>query len=81
MRTKRLIALLLVILALTSVASCDIEPPEPLPKSKQYYEYFNTVSAVSSYLGDTDEEFTDNCEVVEGILSEYHKLFDIYFFG
>lgn len=76
---KKLIALLLAILALTSVASCDIEPPEPLPKSKQYYEYFNTVSAVSSYLGDTDEEFTDNCEVVEGILSEYHKLFDIYY--
>lgn len=77
---KKLIALLvLTALTLASVVSCDIKPPEPLPKSKQYYEYFNTVSVVSSYLGDSEEDFADNCEVVEGILSEYHKLFDIYY--
>ena len=77
---KKLIALLLLgALMLGTAVSCDIATPTPTPRSKQYYEYFNTVSVITSYLGDTEDEFTDNCNVVDSILSEYHRLFDIYY--
>ena len=77
---QRIIALLLLISILSlSLISCDVKTPDPEPKHKEYYEYFNTVSSVSSYLGESDKNFDDNCKTVEKILEEYHKLFDIYY--
>ena len=46
---------------------------------KQYFEFFDTVSYVYSYAGDGNEALDENAEIVAGILSEYHKLFDIYY--
>lgn len=48
------------------------------PKGKAYFSYFDTVSYVYSYAGDSDEDFNANCAEVSSLLSEYHELFDIY---
>ena len=52
---------------------------EPQPQSQAYYEYFDTVSTVISYRGDSTDEFSKNCEAVSALLMEYHRLFDIYY--
>lgn len=53
---------------------------EENPKSKgmMYYGFFDTVSYVYSYAGDTDEQFRQRCGIVSETLDYYHKLFDIY---
>ncbi len=56
----------------------EIENPEPEPKGMAYFTYFDTVSSVYSYSGDSQEQFEKNCEEITAILGEYHKLFDIY---
>ena len=43
------------------------------------FTFFDTVSYVYSYAGDSKEEFEANSEGVFEILGEYHKLFDIYY--
>ena len=48
-------------------------------KGMRYYEYFDTVSDIYSYAGDSQEAFEANCGAVSEILSKYHKLFDIYY--
>lgn len=52
---------------------------EPKTQGKSYYEYFDTVSAIFSYRGDSAEEFSEHCEAVSALLGDYHKLFDIYY--
>lgn len=49
------------------------------PQGMVYFEYFDTVSYVYSYAGDSQESFEKKCGGVSTILSEYHKLFDIYY--
>ena len=44
-----------------------------------YYAFFDTVSYVYSYAGDSQEAFENNCNAVSEILGSYHKLFDIYY--
>ena len=71
-----------LILSATLFSSCTtlpIIPREPQTQSKSYYEYFDTVSMVISYKGDTSEEFNANCDAVSELLKEYHQLFDIYY--
>lgn len=51
----------------------DIEP-----QGKAYFTYFDTVSYVYSYAGDSAEQFNDRSAEVSTILGEYHRLFDIY---
>ncbi|MBQ6529267.1 MAG: FAD:protein FMN transferase [Clostridia bacterium] len=48
------------------------------PKGKVYYTYFDTVSYVYDYAGDSAERFDDRSAEVSHILSAYHRLFDIY---
>lgn len=48
------------------------------PRGKVYFAYFDTVSYIYSYAGDTEERFESRCSAVSGILEEYHRLFDIY---
>ena len=52
---------------------------EPQTQARSYYEFFDTVSVIFSYLGDPEEEFAGNCNAVSELLGEYHKLFDIYY--
>ncbi len=74
MRT-RLIALFLLILPPFLLLSCG---PSPSLRTQEYYDLFNTVSVVQSYLGDSKEDFRTRCDTVYKTLSEYHRLFDIY---
>lgn len=43
------------------------------------FTYFDTVSYVYSYAGDSQEVFEANVNSVFEILGEYHRLFDIYY--
>ena len=43
-----------------------------------YFNYFDTVSYIYSYAGDSEERFNSRSSDVSAILEEYHKLFDIY---
>ena len=48
------------------------------PKGKAYFAYFDTVSYVYSYAGDSEKSFDAHCAAVSAVLSDYHELFDIY---
>ncbi len=79
-------ALLLSLLVLSACAApaareSAAETPTPQkiePKGKVYYTYFDTVSYVYDYAGDSAERFDDRSAEVSHILMEYHQLFDIY---
>ena len=43
------------------------------------YVLFNTESKITSYIGETQEEFEKNSTLAYQMLEEYHKLFDIYY--
>ena len=75
---KRIISFLMCLtFLLLPLTSC--KEKKPTTQAKSYYEYFDTVSTILSYKGDSEEEFTENHEAVAKLLGEYHKLFDIYY--
>ncbi len=82
---KKLISLILCFcLFVLPFSSCrsgtdNEKAKEPATQAKSYYEYFDTVSVIFSYKGDSLEEFTQNHTAVAELLGEYHKLFDIYY--
>ena len=49
------------------------------PKGMVYFTFFDTVSYVYSYKGDSQKDFEARCKGVSDILSEYHSLFNIYY--
>ena len=62
-----------------SAAAAETPVPQKIePKGKVYYSYFDTVSYVYDYAGDSAERFDERSAEVSHILSEYHQLFDIY---
>ncbi len=80
MKTKSLLcAVLCIALSLICLSSCAWKEKESEPQAESYYNFFDTVSVIFSYKGDSPEEFSDNCKAVSELLSEYHKLFDIYY--
>ena len=79
MKKKIFPPLIAGILALSALlAGCASKPAEIERHGKAYYNYFDTVSYVYSYAGDSAEQFEDRSAEVSRILEEYHKLFDIY---
>lgn len=77
MKTKlRMVAAVLCISALLSVFSCS--SPDPMPKNRVFYDYFDTITTVYDYTGCSEEDFSRLAARVEGELSEYHRLYDIY---
>lgn len=74
------LTVLLLSISLILLPSCKKEKtPEPEVQAASYYEYFDTVSVIFSYLGDSKEAFDANCQAVATLLEEYHRLFDIYY--
>ena len=73
--------LLLALLCGCSKVSQTSSPNETKiePRGKAYFSFFDTVTYVYSYAGDSDELFNERTEGVADILDEYHKLFDIYY--
>ena len=78
---KYWLLILCLSLLLCALFSCSPSESadEPTTQGKSYYEYFDTVSAIFSYRGDSAEEFSEHCEAVSALLGDYHKLFDIYY--
>ncbi len=83
-RLKQSTAILLLLALAAALAACGAQEaahaaPEAIePKGKVYYTYFDTVSYVYDYAGDSAERFDDRSAEVSLILKEYHQLFDIY---
>lgn len=50
----------------------------PEPTGMSYFGFFDTVSYVYNYAGDSAERFEDRSADVAALLEEYHQLFDIY---
>lgn len=63
---------------LAFLAGCLNSVNDIEPHGMMYFTFFDTVSNIYSYAGDSKKEFTENCEGISAILEEYHKLFDIY---
>ena len=79
MNRRRFLLHIAVILALSALLTgCASEPAEIQRHGKAYYNFFDTVSYVYSYAGDSAEQFEDRSAEASRILEEYHKLFDIY---
>lgn len=75
---KRGLILCIAVIAAMLTAGCAAEPAKIEPQGKAYFTYFDTVSYVYSYAGDSAERFDERSAEVSAILGEYHKLFDIY---
>ena len=78
-RVQRIVALCCALCLAAALCGCGSraeKSSEPLGKS--YFGFFDTVSFVYSYAGDSAEQFADRSAEVSHILEEYHQLFDIY---
>ena len=76
---KSLICLCVVLGLLVVLTGCPESAHKAEPKGMMYISYFDTISYVYSYAGDSQKEFEARCEGVSAILEEYHRLFDIYY--
>ena len=74
-----LCAVLGLLVVLTGCPNSAIKEDSKDPKGMMYFTFFDTVSYVYSYAGDSQEDFEENCNGVSAILEEYHRLFDIYY--
>ena len=78
-RYAKIILSLLAILALVPLGGCAPRQQEaPKAQGKVYFSYFDTVSYVYSYAGDSAETFKARSADASAVLREYHQLFDIY---
>lgn len=76
--TKSWICLCCVLGLLVGLAGCSGSTEKTEPMGKAFFSYFDTVSYVYSYAGDSEERLNVCAEEVSHILEEYHQLFDIY---
>lgn len=68
----------LLLTAAALLAGCARAPEKIEPRGKAYFEYFDTVSYVYSYAGDSAEQFEARSAEASGVLKQYHQLMDIY---
>lgn len=79
---KSLVSLCAIIGLLVNLTGCPTVAngeDSQKPKGMANFTFFDTVSYVYSYAGDSQEEFEARSNGVFEILGEYHKLFDIYY--
>lgn len=75
-RTGRVLCWVLALVM--SLSGCTDKPAANDRQGRRYFTYFDTVSCVFSYAGDSAEQFEARSAAVSDILEAYHKLFDIY---
>ena len=77
---KKILSTLLVLVSIFTFTSCIWQEGTVKVRSREISRYyFNTYSAIYTY-GDRDDKNIDKyAELVDGILSKYHQLFDIYY--
>ena len=66
------------LLALVLLSGCSASAEPVKAQGKSYFTYFDTVTYIYSYAGDSAERFSDCSAEIADILGEYHQLFDIY---
>ena len=79
---KSLISLCAILGLLVTLTGCPTvanREENKNPHGMVNFTFFDTVSYVYSYKGDSMEDFEKNSDAVFEILGEYHKLFDIYY--
>ena len=76
---KSIVCLCVVSGLLVVMTGCPKTAIKADPKGMVYYTFFDTVSYVYDYAGDSQAEFEQKCSAVSAVLDEYHKLFDIYY--
>lgn len=76
-RIKSYASLALICLLLFTLL-CSCSPTQKSPKSRIFYEYFDTVGTFYDYTGADDCDFSALADEVEELLCEYHRLYDIY---
>ena len=76
---KSLSCLYVVLGLLVFMTGCPKTADKAQPQGMVYYNFFDTVSYIYSYAGDTPEVFEANCEKASAVLENYHHLFDIYY--
>ena len=80
-----IMALMLVVSALFSLASCGgtdndgYTTPYGSYSATVSYVHFNTVSTISSYGKTSKADFDSYVDIADELLEKYHKLFDIYY--
>ena len=62
---------------LVVLTGCPKTVIEAEPQGKVYFTFFDTVSYIYSYNGESAEQFDKNCEEIATVLHEYHQLLDI----
>jgi len=77
MKKERFLALFLVLALILPISACVGEKKEPMTRS--YFEYFDTVCAITSYADESEAEFEANCAMIEELFERYHKELDIYY--
>ncbi len=77
-RTLAMTILLVLILALCGCSRVGLKARSADPLSKILYSYFDTIILVYSYAGDDQATFNANAAEVEAVISDYHRLLDIY---
>ncbi len=75
---RKLSCLFLAVGLLIGLMGCTREKEPAQPHGMVYFTYFDTVSYVYSYAGDSQKAFDENCGEIAAILEKYHHLFDIY---
>jgi thiamine biosynthesis lipoprotein len=76
MKKRAILPLLLALSLLLSLFSCGTA--DPSPKSRTYYDYFDTPILLSDYSGRSTADFSSLAARIESEFSRYHKLYDIY---
>ncbi len=64
---------------LVFLTGCPQSAQQTEVRGMPYFTFFDTVSYIYTYAGDSDEVFAENCADAAKILEEYHNLFDIYY--
>lgn len=81
MKKKRFFCALLLFSLIFSLISCgapNSQSTQITPKKRSFYDYFDTVGTFYDYNNSTEADFERLADRVEAVLSEYHKLYDIY---
>ena len=75
---KSWLCLFCVLGLLVNLTGCSSSAKKIEPQGRAFFTYFDTVSYVYSYAGDSEESMNEHSAEVSDILGEYHQLFDIY---
>lgn len=75
---RRTVVAAVLLFLILMLVSCRRTAASPGVRSEVFYEYFDTVSSVSSYAGDSAQQFSENASAVREVLEHWHRLLDIY---